>query len=165
MAKTATYSLIASATGTGSSGTLSFTSIPATYTDLILVLNGSLSAGNNVYMRMNNISSASYSQTVISGDGTSAASYRTTAVTSFPYMGYTDATISNMIMHFMDYSNTTTYKTVLHRRNLSSSQVSANVGLWIQTSAINQIDVYSASGATWTTSTTAKLYGIQAGNA
>ena len=164
MSKTATYALIASTTGTGSSGTISFTSIPSTYTDLILVLNGSLSTGNNVYMRMNNITSAVYSQTVLSGDGSSASSYRTTAVTSFPYMGYTDTSISNMIIHVMDYSNTTTNKTVLHRRNLASGQVSANAGLWAQTSAVNQIDVYSASGATWSTATTAKLYGIQAGS-
>jgi len=159
MAKT--YEPIATLTGTGSSDTLSFTSIPATYTDLVLVINGALSTGNNTRMRFNNDTAANYSMTVLSGDGTSASSYRDSSQNSFSYIGYTDATISNFIFNIMNYSNTTTYKTFLHRRNLSTSQVSANVGLYRSTSAINRVDVYSASAATWTTTTTATLYGIK----
>lgn len=158
----ATYEPIATLTGTGSSATLSFTSIPATYTDLVLVINGALSTGNNTRMRFNNDTASNYSNTALSGDGASASSYRDSSQTSFSYTGYTDATISNFIFNIMNYANTTTYKTFIQRRNLSTSQVSSTVGLWRSTSAINQVDVYSASGATWTTTTTATLYGIKA---
>ena len=70
-----TYEPIATASGTGSNTTLSFTSIPATYTDLILILNGSLNTGNNTRMRFNNNSGFNYSMTVVTGDGSSASSY------------------------------------------------------------------------------------------
>ena len=39
MSKTATYSLIASYTATGTPTTYTFSSIPATFTDLLLVMN------------------------------------------------------------------------------------------------------------------------------
>lgn len=158
----ATYDKIATAAGTGSNTTLTFTSIPSTYTDLVLVISGSLSTGNNTRMTFNNDSGSNYSMTVISGDGSSASSYRDSAQPNFQYMGYTDGTISNFIINILNYSNTTTFKTFLHRRNLAGGQVSANVGLYRSTSAVNRVDVFSATGATWTTSTTATLYGIKA---
>lgn len=157
-----TYEKIATAAGTGSNTTLTFSSIPSTYTDLVLVINGSLSTGNNTRMTFNNDSGSNYSMTVVSGDGSSASSYRDSGQPNFQYMGYTDSSISNFIINILNYSNTTTYKTFLHRRNLAGGQVSANVGLYRSTSAVNRVDVFSATGATWTTSTTATLYGIKA---
>jgi len=158
-----TYALIASTTGNGSATTLSFTSIPNTYTDLVLILNGSLTSGQNVYMRFNNNTSAVYSQTVLGGDGSSAFSYATTAVTSFPYVGYNDTGIGTTIFNILNYSNTTTNKTFLSRNSKVTNQAAASVGLWQSTAAINQIDIYpaSASPPAWTTATTATLYGIK----
>jgi hypothetical protein len=159
----ATYDRIANVTGTGSSDTISFTSIPATYTDLVLVLNGALSTGNNTRMRFNNNTGNNYNEIVLSGDGSSAVSYSTFSQTAFVFPGYTEGTISNMITQIPNYANTTTFKTFIHRRNsLGASQASFNVGTWIQTAAINRIDIFSASGATWTSSTTATIYGIKA---
>jgi hypothetical protein len=157
-----TYEPIATASGTGSNTTLSFTSIPATYTDLILILNGSLNTGNNTRMRFNNNSGFNYSMTVVTGDGSSASSYRDSSQAAFSYPGYYDTAMSMNIIHVMNYANTTTYKTFIQRNSKASNQAQAAVGLWAQTSAINQIDIYTASGATWTTSTNITLYGIKA---
>lgn len=158
----ATYEPIATQTASGSSATISFTSIPSTYTDLILVVNGSLSAGNNTRMRLNNDTSADYSMTVLAGDGTNASSYRDSSQTSFSYPGFYDTAMGMNIFHFQSYSNTSINKTFLQRNSKASNQAQAAVGLWRISSAINQIDFYTASGATWTTSTTATLYGIRA---
>lgn len=169
MSKTATYALISSVTGTGSSTTISFTSIPATYTDLIIVLNGSLSTGNNTRMRFNNNTGSNYSMTVLTGDGSggfpAVGSYSDGNQAAFSYPGYYDTAMSMNIIHIMDYANTTTNKTFLQRNSKASNQSQVAVGLYRSTSAINQVDIYTATGATWTTATTAKLYGIQAGNA
>jgi hypothetical protein len=159
---TATYDKIATAVGTGSNTTLSFTSIPATYTDLILVINGSLNTGNNTRMRFNNNSGSNYSMTVLTGDGSSASSYRDGSQTAFSYPGYYDTAMSMNVIQVMNYSNTTTNKTFIQRNSKTSNQAQAAVGLWTQTAAINQIDFYTASGGTWTTSTNATLYGIKA---
>lgn len=158
----ATYEKIATLTGTGSSDTLTLTSIPATYTDLVLVLNGSLNTAANVYMRMNNLSTAIYSQTVLSGDGSSASSYRHPAAgfSAFIYMGYADTGITNYIIQFMNYSNTTTKKSAIHRHNNAGGQVSTSAMLWDSTAAISRIDLITSNGATWSSATTANLYGI-----
>jgi hypothetical protein len=72
MSKTATYALIASANGTGSSGTVTFSSIPATYTDLRIVFNGGVNTGNiNFLMQHNSDTNANYSSRNLTADGTS----------------------------------------------------------------------------------------------
>ncbi len=161
---TATYEKIATLSGSGSSDTLSLTSIPATYTDLVLVVNGSLNTAANVYMRMNNLSTAIYSQTVLSGDGSSASSYRhpSAGFGAFIYMGYADAGITNYIIQFMNYSNTTTNKSIIHRHNNAGGQVSTSAMLWGNTAAINRIDLITSNGATWSSATRATIYGIKA---
>lgn len=158
----ATYVPIATTTGTGASATLSFTSIPSTYTDLVIVLNGSLNTAQNTRMRFSNDTGSNYSMTVIAGDGSSAASYRDGSQSAFSYPGYYTTGMGMNTIHVMNYSNTTTYKTFLQRNSNAANQAQAAVGLWRSTSAINQIDIYTASGATWTTSTTITLYGIRA---
>ena len=158
----ATYEPIATATGSGSSTTFTFSSIPSTYTDLVIVLNGSLSAGANVRMTLNNDSSSLYSMTVLSGDGSSAASYRDTAQPFFQYLGYADSGMSSVIGSINNYSNTTTFKTYLQRQSKASAQAQAAVGVYRSTSAINRLDIFTSNTATWTTSTTVTLYGIKA---
>jgi len=164
---TQTYTPIAIISGTGSSDTISFTSIPAIYTDLVLILNGSLSTGNNTRMRFNNDSNTYYSMTVITGDGSGGSpavgSYRDSGQTSFTYPGYYDAAMGMNIFNIMNYSNTSINKTFIQRNSKTSNQTQTAVGLYRSTSAINRVDIYTASGATWTTSTKATLYGIKAG--
>ena len=65
MAAGSTYTPIATTTGTGSSGTITFTSIPSTYTDLRIILNGT-ETNATLYefdMRYNNDSGNNYSLT------------------------------------------------------------------------------------------------------
>ena len=155
-----TYTPIATATGTGSSTTFTFSSIPSTYTDLVIVLNGSLSSGANVRMTLNNDSGNNYSMTVLSGDGTSVASFRDTSQPFFQYLGFADSGMSMVIGNIMNYSNTTTFKTYVQRQNKASAQTQAAVGLYRSTSAINRLDIFTSNTATWTTATTVTLYGI-----
>jgi hypothetical protein len=158
----ATYDKIATATGTGSSNTITFTSIPSTYTDLVIILNGSLSAGANVRMTLNNDSGTNYSMTVLAGDGSSASSYRASNDVNFQYVGFTDTGISTTIIQVMNYSNTTTNKTMIQRNSKASNQAQAAVGLWRNTGAVNRLDLFASNSSTWTTSTTATIYGIKA---
>lgn len=168
MAAGSTYTPIATTTISSSTATVSFTSIPSTYTDLVLVVGGLLqvTGGNSLRMRFNNDSTSLYSTTQIKGDGTNATSTRETGQTS-TYAGgaiYSSANPGNAIAHIMNYANTTTYKTVLNRGNQAGNDVVAQVGLWRSTSAINRIDV--ALGGAFPgdniASGTFTLYGITA---
>lgn len=169
MPRTATYSLIASAAGTGSSGTVTFSSIPTTFTDLVIVANGTTASNTGWSLQFNSDTASNYSTTYVEGSGTAAVSerYSSTILRVAWNSLWNSSTPSNNIVNIQDYANTTTYKTVLFRSN-SSSYVEAGVGLWRATpAAITNITITTAAagGANFTTASTFKLYGIQAGNA
>lgn len=174
---TATYEKIATTT-LGSSGALSFTSIPATYTDLVLVANAlgyyTSSSYDGVNVRVNNDTSNNYSYTSMEGNGTSATSSRqsrgiygqTTAVVNVSPSN--DNKFSTFVINFMNYSNTTTNKTWLVRGSAVGSNAGGaavvTVALWNSTEAINRIDltVYSSGGTNFLAGSMFTLYGIKA---
>jgi hypothetical protein len=157
-----TYEKIAATTGTGATS-VTLSSIPATYTDLILIMNGTASSATNVYVRFNGDTGSNYSSTRITGNGSSASSDRNSNYTSLQsFFGYYDTTVGTTLMQVMNYANTTTYKTALARYNYTTNEVSAAVGLWRSTSAINSITILTSNAATFPTSTTFTLYGIEA---
>jgi hypothetical protein len=161
MAKT--YEPIATYNGTGSSGTISFTSIPATYTDLILVASMVTAANANSILRLNGDSGSNYSVTNISGNGSTAASYRganQNAVLFQQDQFSTSTAAALTIFNFLNYSNTTTNKTVLSRSSKADQSAEAHVNLWRNTAAINSIVI--STGSTYSTSAVFTLYGIKA---
>jgi hypothetical protein len=164
MAAGNTYTQIASTTLGSAASTISFTSIAATYTDLVLVLVGKrTTGGNNLEVNFNNDSTALYSRTLLYGNGSAAGSTRNTGQTSIKdfYVGLNASNESTHIMNIMNYANTTTFKTMLWRSDRADEAAQAIVGLYRSTSAINRIDL-STSGSTITAGTTASLYGITA---
>jgi hypothetical protein len=158
---TVTYEAIATFTGTGSAGDITFSSIPSTYTDLILIANIFTTANANQTFKVNG-SSSGYSNTWITGNGTTVASSRNTSNTSFTTQINMFASTSEPAMHvmqFMSYANTNTYKTVLTRSSRAAQASESIVGLWQNTAAINSITI---SGGTFTTNAKFTLYGIKA---
>jgi hypothetical protein len=169
MSKTATYSLIESKTLGSATSSVSFASIPSTFTDLIMVIDGegtSTGSNQNVTFRFNGETAATnYSETYIRGTGAAVASGRY----SESYLNQAGSWFSgrryNHIINIMDYANTTTYKSSLVRTNWAGGDVAAIVILWRATpAAINQM-VLNIDNGNFATGTTFKLYGIQAGNA
>lgn len=165
-----TYSTIATTTGTGSSGTFTFSSIPSTYTDLIVVVNAIGTTNDiGVYGRVNNDTSTLYSATILLNNANTASSQRMTSQNLYIYGGWTigagTSTSNPIVIQYFNYSNTTTNKTFLSkygvRNNAGSSETGAVAGLYRSTSAINRIDVIAGAG-NWATTATATLYGITA---
>ena len=161
MAAGNTYVAIATQTLGSATASVTFSSIPSTYTDLVLVVNGAASAGDNIYLQFNGDTTTNYSGTYIYGDGTSAVSGRNTT-TATASIGYLSTTQGSAICHIMNYANTTTYKTYLARWNGLTTLVAASVALWRKTpEAITSIKVGFAS-STFNTGSTFSLYGILA---
>lgn len=160
----ATYEPIATVTASGVASFLVMSSIPSTYTDLVLVGVFPKSASASARLTINSDTGTNYSQTTLYGDGTSAVSARESSVGYFFFSDFLTASTSNpnmSITHFMNYSNTTTYKTWLDRSGVASIGTSAQVGMWRSTAAINRIDVNTSTG-TFSAGTTFTLYGIKA---
>jgi hypothetical protein len=163
-----TYEPIATSTLGSAVVSFTFSSIPQTYTDLVLVCNLKASA-SPTYMsvRYNGDTGSNYSRVGLTGNGSSASSELRSNRTSFEAdMGgaQTDTDFRYVnIFNLMNYSNTTTNKTVINRANNASSGVDAIVGLYRSTSAISSITLATHNGSnTWSIGSTFTLYGIKA---
>ena len=161
-----TYVALQTVTASAAS-TVSFTSIPATYTDLRIVAVGtSTTAGssvNNWRMTFNGDSTSGlYSNTALYGNGSAAASARDSNG-NYMYLGLVGQTSNTAqpvsTFDIMNYANSTTNKTVIARGSAASDSTYASVGLWRNTASINRVDLFM-SGATVTGTFT--LYGIAA---
>lgn len=165
----ATYEPIATTTLGSAASSITFSSIPNTYTDLRLVLTGyNASTGNAWMMQYNSDTATNYSFTRLGGTGSAADSGRTTS-TARIYIGDIYNNNSNTIpalatIDIFSYAGST-YKTALSNfsgdQNGSGSTISF-VSLWRSTSAINTVVLKNDAGANFSAGTTATLYGIKA---
>jgi len=159
-----TYQPIASVTLSSAQSSVTFSGIPQTYTDLVLVINNIVSSGtgNDTALRFNDDTASNYSNTYMLGTGSSALSGRNPL--TYADNGYLDANSGNpntRIIHLMNYANTTTFKTQLTRASgQNGGQVTAYVNLWRSTSAITKILIYSAFSLSYASGSTFNLYGV-----
>ena len=169
-----TYEPIATNTLSTTATEIDFTSISGSYTDLILVMNVGMSRDGAAFlMRVGNGSvdtGSNYSETDLSGNGTTASSNRLSNANNwniFSAVGSSTTTgANNFIIQLQNYSNTTTYKTALGRANNANGTnypgAAAAVFLWRSTSAINTIKLFRQSTDTFNSGSTFTLYGIKA---
>ena len=163
---TITYTPIATQTLASNTTSVTFNSIPNTYTDLILVVNAKTTSTSWGAFQVNGDTANNYSQTVVTGNGTSAVSSRN-STQPYAFITYNTGPGAsdfdyNAIINFMNYSNTTTFKTMLSRANRASGGVEASTNLWRSTVAITSI-TYLANNS-MVTGSTFTLYGIKAGS-
>jgi hypothetical protein len=161
-----TYSTIATTTLGSAQASYTFSSIPSTYTDLVLIAQTSITSGaQQNKLVFNGDTGNNFSATFLTANGSTAGSGNQTNNSSM-LMGYDDyntTAIGQMtIFHIMNYANTTTFKTVLARGSNSNTGVSASVGLWRATTAINSVSIRTSAGANYAAGTTFTLYGIAA---
>jgi len=166
---TQTYTPIATYTIPSAAASYTFTSIPSTYTDLVLIISATATTGaDDLLLQFNGDTASNYSETILTGTGSAASSTRFSTQTAIllDYNGVLNTTINNRIVHIMNYSNATTFKTVLTRANNSSTGLDAIVGLWRKTpEAITSITVKNTgTSSNFTVGSTLTLYGIKAGS-
>lgn len=173
---TGSFESIATATGTGSSNTITFSSIPATYQHLqirfIAKSSTTTSVNESVLLRINGDSATNYVEHYLFGGGTSATAGG--AVTRSSVSIYNGAMRSNAtyvdmmgvgIIDIHDYVSSTKNKTV---RYFCGNDVNAAAsvgpalgsGLWLSTSAVTSVSLVTSSG-NWTTTSQFALYGIK----
>jgi hypothetical protein len=172
MAAGLTYEPIATTTLVSATSAIDFSSITSAYTDLVLVL--SWRGGNadqpSLLIRLNNSTAQLYSNTGLTGSGSTATSRRaSTAINGNDYMAIprdagqptTVGGMATVIINFMNYSNTAIFKTALGRGSAAESGTEATIGMWRSTNAVNQITISGNTNA-FGVGTTATLYGITA---
>jgi hypothetical protein len=170
-----TFELIASSTvGSGGASSIDFTSIPNTYTDLVVKLstrqNGNAD-GYQLGIRFNG-STSGYSRRLIYGDGlfanSGSGSSETFARVTFAQSStFTANTFNNFEIYIPNYasSNNKSFSTDGVNENNTTAVLSAGLyaGLWSNTAAITSLTVseYSGSGTNFVQYSTAYLYGVK----
>jgi hypothetical protein len=168
------FESIATATGTGSSGTITFTSIPSTYKHLQIRYIGRYDGASvtaNSTFTINSDTGANYAIHDLVGNGSAASSGGTASTTSVRYARVAGSTatasvVAAGIIDIHDYASTSKYKTVRILSGVDGNaadtnyQISLRSGLWMNTNAITSLTFTTASG-NWTTATQFALYGIK----
>lgn len=167
---TATYEPIATNTISGSAaGTVTFSNIPSTYTDLVLVAKYLGSSADGFYTQMNGDTGNNYSRTVVfgrtSGTGSSQLTNYSAGIIAGPQSGYFSGTEpAVVIFEYMNYKNTNVFKTILGRCGLQNNEVQAFAGTWRSLDAITSITISGTGSKTHVMAIGSMftLYGIKA---
>ena len=169
-----TYTLISSNVLTSTTASVTFSSIPATFTDLVLRISGRTTvtgqATDNLELRFNGSSSSIYSITRLRGDGSTASSSRNSGVTvingltAFDAADATTATFSSLEIYVPSYLASQNKPVSLfsaQENNNTTANVVFTAGLWRDTSAITSIYIGSNSGGSFVSDSSFYLYGIK----
>lgn len=165
---TTAYESIASASGTGSSNTISFTSIPQTFTHLqIRGIAKPTVADGVVKLSFNGVTATTnYNIHAMNSNGTTlSAFYENTSqyIYGFANNVATGDVYGAGIIDILDYTNTNKYRTTRaltgYDKN-GSGDVNSLSHLYRSTTAVTQIDLILNQG-NFTTGTRIALYGIK----
>jgi hypothetical protein len=155
-----TYTPLANVTLGTAATSVTFSSIPATYRDLILIITAQRTGTPvNVGMRFNGDSGSNYSSVYMTGTGSSSVS-ATVSSTNFQLDLYPyppSSGFNNYIVQMMDYSATDKHKPILVRVNDAGNATEASAGRWASTAAVNSLALTLSN---FNTGSTFSLYGV-----
>ena len=161
-----TYEPIATQTLGANTSTVTFTSIPGTYTDLVLVAVFGSSAGMDIWTRFNNDSGSNYSSTRMATNSTNptvvfgSISASITGIQPRTSANQQTNVTTILRQNVMSYASTSVNKVVIGRYDYPA-QTETHVGTWRNTAAITRIDFVS-DGQQFTTNSIFTIYGIKA---
>jgi len=168
-----TYTLISSVTvGSGGAANMEFTSIPATYTDLVLLTslrtNSTVSSyGEQVNLKFNG-STSNFTSRRLEGFATTAQSSTETdgrfGRANNANASQTVSTFSNAMVYIPNYAGSTNKSwssDSATEQNGNFNELYLYAGLWSQTAAITSISIVGADPGNFVQYSTATLYGIK----
>ena len=165
------YSIQTATVDSGGASTITFSSIPSTYTHLqIRMIARGTYAGNLVSfnMQINGETGSFYSSHHLGGDGSSAYAYAGTSATNIDLNDIASANntancFSVFVLDILDYASTNKYKTtrgLLGRDFNGSGQLELNSGLYQKTTAISSI-TFNVGANNFGQYTQFALYGVK----
>jgi hypothetical protein len=162
-----TYKKIASVTvGAGGTATIQFTSIPSTYTDLIVHLSARTASTGNVWRDVNvrlNGSTTSLTGINLLGTGSAAQSGGTGAEQiQVPSSSATASTFGSAQIYISNYAGSTNKSfsaDSVTENNATTALAQMTAALWSNTATVTSIDLV-VTATTFVQHSTAVLYGI-----
>lgn len=170
----ATYEKIASVTvGSGGAADIEFTSIPGTYTDLVVKLSSrvtdtAVNDSTAIAIQLNGDTGSNYTRRTLFGDGGATGS--SSATTTSMRIGFTSnngntsSTFGNCEFYIPNYAGSTqksvSADAVAESNVAQFIYATLNAGIWTSTSAITSIKIISPS-FNFVQHSSATLYGIK----
>lgn len=165
----ATFTLISSViVGSGGAANIEFTSIPATYTDLLFKISGRFSVDSaSAFLRYNG-TTTNGSIRWLDGSGTAVSSNTDGSNQYGPVHGVVNSTktanvFGNAEIYITNYTSSN-YKSSSTDGVVETAAVAATMAiganLWSNTAAITSIQIVPAAGGNFVQYSTAYLYGI-----
>ena len=159
--------------GAGGASTITFSSIPSTYTHLqirMIQRDNQASVADGARLTFNSDTGSNYAYHILRGDGSTAQAYsgasQTNILLTFDLAGNTAGAnvFGAAVIDILDYANTNKYKTVRSlsgRDNNGDGGVALDSGLWQSTSAVNTINIFPQIGSSINEYSQFALYGIK----
>lgn len=159
---TATYQALANFTLSTAATSITFSSIPATYRDLILVFQGKTTSNSALLsLRINNDSTSTYSFQYAAGRGGSniAASGTNVGSAKLDFEARASSiTPMQVNVNLIDYSATDKVKTLINRADQWDNGTEIVINSWPSTAAISSLTLLASN--TLAAGSTAALYGV-----
>jgi hypothetical protein len=154
--------------GGGGAASIDFTSIPSTYTDLVVKYSlKSVTALDIIRIRFNS-NSSSYTYRLLRGSGSAAASFDQSSLgnNTYGYGGYTATTAANMFgngeVYIPNYAGSTNKSfsvDAVQEDNATTAYMALSADLWSNTAAITSITI-SGENYNLAQHSSAYLYGV-----
>lgn len=163
---TPTYELIGSSILASEVATVTFSSIPSTYRDLVAIAVCSPTVNSGDFaIKFNSDTGSNYNWVFMNGySSSSTSSGKQTSVSRLKLQGQVDPQaddVNFVKIDILDYAQTNKQKSLLSRFNSTDgSAVVATVGRWASTSAINSLTFYFQDADDFNIGGTFYLYGI-----
>ena len=169
-----TMTLISTVTvGAGGASSITFSSIPSTATDLLVVLSArSSDTTTSCRIQFNGDTASNYNYLNLVGNGSTVTSQTTTTITFFSTVngitpsGATASTFGNLSIYIPNYASSdakTISQDSVDENNAASAVAMIQAGFWNNTAAITSINLFKSLG-TFVQYSSASLYGITKGS-
>ena len=154
--------------GAGGAASIDFTSIPATFTNLLLQFSIRSNAANTVEVIQYSFNGSTSSRTTNRFEGSGSSVSAATSLPMFAYMGTganaTANTFGNGSIYIPNYAgsnNKSSSSDGVTENNATAATAGLAANLWSNTAAINQITLVPYIGTSFSQYSTATLYGIK----
>ena len=163
----ATYELIASQVLGSAAATVTFSSIPGTFDDLLIV--GSVRTSRASLVDFATVawngSTANYSYRRLDADGSAVSSNSSTGTSTVVVAGNTSTsnTFGSYEIYMPNYAGSTNKSysvTSMHETNAATALMEIRAFLWSDTSAISSVVLESLNSANFVTNSSFQIYGI-----
>jgi len=177
LSSTAFESIATTTVGSGGSSSITFSSIPSTYTHLQIKYiardDRSGSSGDYLKITFNSDTSANYSTHMLYATGAAVGATADTSVSNMaigrvPTAGHNASIFGVGVLDLLDYANTNKYKTVRLLSGYDTNNTGSepgylpfNSGSWRSTSAVSTITIAPNVGSNFVQYSHFALYGIK----